>query len=203
MIVKKISELESCTSPTSTDTILIEHAGAPCAITRDDLKDNLKSDMRNYTIPAGTFIWYTGTSVPTGFLICNGQAVSRTTYSRLYSAIGTKYGTGNGSTTFNVPDLTSSSYFVRAGGTSSVGTTETDTIRNITGTLYCNSVDSVASPFISASGAFSLSDNNSHIVDWHGDGTSYHTATFNASNSVPTASENRPVNIRLVPLIAY
>lgn len=45
-------------------------------------------------------------SIPVGCLACNGQAVSRTTYSRLYNIIGTKFGAGNGSTTFNLPNLT-------------------------------------------------------------------------------------------------
>ena len=45
------------------------------------------------------------TSAPSGFLECNGASVSRTTYSNLFSAIGTKYGIGNGSTTFTLPDL--------------------------------------------------------------------------------------------------
>lgn len=54
--------------------------------------------------PIGTIIAFAG-SVPTGYLLCNGQAVSRTTYADLYAVIGTKYGAGNGSTTFNVPNL--------------------------------------------------------------------------------------------------
>ena len=53
----------------------------------------------------GTVTPYAGTSAPTGYLLCQGQAVSRTTYSALYNVIGIKYGAGNGSTTFNVPDL--------------------------------------------------------------------------------------------------
>jgi microcystin-dependent protein len=44
------------------------------------------------------------TTVPTGFVKCNGQALSRTTYAALFAAIGTTYGAGDGSTTFNVPD---------------------------------------------------------------------------------------------------
>lgn len=46
-------------------------------------------------------------SVPSGWLICGGQAVSRTTYAALFAVIGTTYGAGNGTTTFNVPDLRS------------------------------------------------------------------------------------------------
>ena len=48
---------------------------------------------------------YAGSSAPSGWLICNGQAVSRTTYAALFAVIGTTYGTGDGSTTFNVPNL--------------------------------------------------------------------------------------------------
>lgn len=55
--------------------------------------------------PTGTVSAYAGSSQPAGFLFCRGQAVSRTTYARLYAAIGDTYGAGNGSTTFNVPDL--------------------------------------------------------------------------------------------------
>ena len=44
-------------------------------------------------------------STPSGYLLCDGSAVSRTTYDRLFTTIGTSYGVGNGSTTFNIPDM--------------------------------------------------------------------------------------------------
>lgn len=53
----------------------------------------------------GEVIAYAGTTAPTGWLMCYGQAVSRSTYSALFSVIGTRFGSGNGSTTFNLPDL--------------------------------------------------------------------------------------------------
>ncbi len=53
----------------------------------------------------GLIIPWTDSSVPTGFLECAGAAVSRSTYSALFAIIGTTYGAGNGSTTFNLPDL--------------------------------------------------------------------------------------------------
>jgi len=56
-------------------------------------------------VPLGAVEAYAGSTTPTGWLLCYGQAVSRSTYSGLYSAIGTAYGTGDGSTTFNLPDL--------------------------------------------------------------------------------------------------
>ena len=48
---------------------------------------------------------FAGDTPPTGWLICDGSAVSRTTYATLFAAIGTKWGTGDGSTTFNLPDF--------------------------------------------------------------------------------------------------
>ena len=53
----------------------------------------------------GLIIPWTDSSVPTGYLECNGQAVSRSTYAALFAIIGTTYGSGNGSTTFTLPDL--------------------------------------------------------------------------------------------------
>ena len=56
-------------------------------------------------LAVGAVIAYSGSVAPIGYLLCNGQAVSRTTYADLFTAIGTTYGAGNGSTTFNVPNL--------------------------------------------------------------------------------------------------
>lgn len=56
----------------------------------------------------GMIVMYGSATPPTGFLLCNGQAVSRTTYADLFAILSTSYGVGNGSTTFNVPDLRSS-----------------------------------------------------------------------------------------------
>lgn len=54
---------------------------------------------------SGMVMPYAGSSAPTGFLLCGGQAVSRTTYSGLFAVVGTTYGVGDGSSTFNLPDL--------------------------------------------------------------------------------------------------
>lgn len=55
--------------------------------------------------PTGGMMEFAGTTAPTGYVLCNGQAISRSTYSTLYNVIGTTYGNGDGSTTFNVPDM--------------------------------------------------------------------------------------------------
>jgi len=54
--------------------------------------------------PVGSIIQTSNSATPVGYIKCNGAELDRTTYASLFSAIGTTYGTGNGSTTFNVPD---------------------------------------------------------------------------------------------------
>lgn len=57
------------------------------------------------TLPIGSIAQFGGETAPTNWLFCNGQAVSRVTYKELFEVIGTTYGDGDGSTTFNVPDF--------------------------------------------------------------------------------------------------
>lgn len=57
------------------------------------------------SIPAGVLVWYAGSTAPTGWLVADGTAVSRSSYSALFSSVGTSHGTGDGSTTFNLPNL--------------------------------------------------------------------------------------------------
>lgn len=54
--------------------------------------------------PVGVMVEFAGSSAPDGWLLCDGSAVSRTTYADLFDEIGTTWGSGDGSTTFNVPD---------------------------------------------------------------------------------------------------
>ncbi len=57
-----------------------------------------------FAVPTGTMLEFAANRAPTGYLICDGSAVSRTTYTNLFNVIGTIYGAGNGTTTFNVPN---------------------------------------------------------------------------------------------------
>lgn len=61
--------------------------------------------LDNIAAPVGSVVFVSQTSAPTGFLKANGAAISRTTYSALFAIIGTTFGVGDGSTTFNLPDL--------------------------------------------------------------------------------------------------
>lgn len=77
-------------------------------------------------LPPGMLLPYAGSSTPSGFLLCDGTAVSRTTYASLFAAVGTLWGVGDGSTTFNVPNL-SRRTLAGSGGAS------TGTLGNTTG----------------------------------------------------------------------
>lgn len=72
--------------------------------------------------PAGIVMPFAGTVEPQGYLFCDGSAVSRDTYAALFAAIGTTYGAGDGSTTFNLPDLTGR-VAIGVSGTHALGTT--------------------------------------------------------------------------------
>lgn len=80
------------TNPTRTDEV-VSYAYAQTTVTGFQ------------AIPVGGVIMFGGDTAPTGYLICNGNPISRTTYSKLFSAIGTTYGVGDGSTTFNLPNM--------------------------------------------------------------------------------------------------
>lgn len=84
------------------------------------------------TNPPGTIISFAGNSTPDGYLLCDGSAISRTTYDDLFDAIGTTYGTGDEETTFNIPNLTSGEFLESS---TIVGTTHAAGLPNISGTL--------------------------------------------------------------------
>ena len=131
-------------------------------------------------VPTGVILPYGGVSAPTGFLLCDGSAVSRTTYATLFTVIGTRFGAGNGSTTFNVPKL-NDGRFVRGVATSAIGTkysaalpaltastagahTHTRGTMDITGRI--GNVDSSSS---SATGAFYRSGSSGKLENSQGD----------------------------------
>ena len=87
-------------------------------------------------LPSGLMAPFAGSTAPVGWLLCDGSAVSRTDYANLFAIIGTTYGTGDGSTTFNIPDTRAA--FLRGAGTSTgftqnhtttLGTKESDSMQ--------------------------------------------------------------------------
>lgn len=140
------------------------------------------------------------------WLFCDGREISREAYSDLFEAIGTTYGEGNGTTTFNIPDRRG--YFGRcldAGAevdyqsNREIGSKQSDAIRNITGKMYDNHLSSMND----TEGAL-VSTVMGTAYQYIGQGTYFGLNTdFDASRVVPTAPENVVKNIAEYVCIRY
>lgn len=95
----RISALTELTNVAVDDYLVVLDTSANIA------KKVTVANFNQAVLPAGIISPYGGTTEPSGWLFCYGQAVNRVTYAALFSAIGTTYGVGDGSTTFNLPDL--------------------------------------------------------------------------------------------------
>lgn len=153
-------------------------------------------------LPAGIIIVSARASTPDGFLLCDGSALSRTSYSTLFEAIGTAYGAGNGSTTFNIPDLRGE--FIRGVDNGrgvdagrALGSAQGDAIRNITGWF-----NTWANDRKDSGGVFRIEKD---IGTGSGDGTSdpVWKVVFEPERLVPVSNENRPRNISVNFYIKY
>lgn len=121
-------------------------AGGTGATTAEAARTNLGIG-NNMLVPVGTVLACAATSVPNGYLLCNGAAVSRTTYAALFSAVGTTYGAGDGSSTFNLPNLIDR--FVQGSGTA--GTVKEAGLPNITGAVEETYLTDIGSSFSNSS----------------------------------------------------
>jgi len=131
-------------------------------------------------IPTGSITMFAGSTSPGGYLLCQGQAVSRTTYADLFAVIGTTYGTGDGSTTFNLPNLQgrfalgkSSSYALGSAGGASTVTLTTNQIpahthgsKSLTGEASAWGDTGLLGGTSSVSGIISKSGSYSYAPDW-------------------------------------
>ncbi len=102
------SVLKAYTSPNASETVrgLIELATlAEVQAGVDTERAVTPATLSNIVVPAGTILYLSRNTAPSGYLKANGAAISRTTYSALFGAIGTVFGAGDGATTFNLPDL--------------------------------------------------------------------------------------------------
>ena len=165
-------------------------------------------------------------NIPYGWLLCDGSEISRSQYSNLYSAIGVCWGTGNGSTTFNLPDLRG--MFLRGvsgdsendpdaadrivlnnnGGNTgnNVGSYQSDAIRNITGSFTSGQrwINALSNEF-PVSGVFTYIQQPGGPTYTHEsfyeDGNLQYN--FNAADVVPVGSDNRPKNVYVNYIIKY
>jgi microcystin-dependent protein len=154
--------------------------------------------------PAGTVIWTARNTAPTGYLKADGTAVSRTTYAALFSAIGTTFGAGNGSTTFNVPDLRGE--FIR-GWDDGRGVDSGRTFASAQSQNYQSHTHAVTDPGHShtvesnnaTGGNYSGGGNSSNLGPYYGTNTGSNTTGISIQNSGGT--ETRPRNVALLACV--
>jgi microcystin-dependent protein len=146
----------------------------------------LVTAVQQALVPAGAVQAFAMNSAPSGWLAADGTAVSRATYAALFAAISTTYGAGDGSTTFNLPDLRG--YFVRGSGTNSDGAAA--------GTFGAKQADELKS--------------HTHTVDAKGvnANTNFAAGSFPSGAQTLTTSatggtETRPKNIAMLYCIKF
>lgn len=151
--------------------------------------------------PAGVVQFFAQRTVPVGWLLCDGRAVSRTDYARLFSAIGETYGRGNGSTTFNLPNLIGR---FPQGAASGIGGVVAAGLPNISGRFWAARTGRGGQPETVATGAFvedgrwDAQVRNGGDDDW---GSIYRLDASRSSAIYGASSTVQPPAVKLLPCI--
>jgi len=146
------------------------------------------------TNPIGAILEWPSNTIPTNWLLCNGQAVSRTDYSELFAVIGTTYGAGDGSTTFNVPDRR---------GNIAIGKNDSDTDFNTLGktggakkrTLVLANIPSHSHTFTGTAHTHTL-NGHTHSVGAHSHGLNSHTHSIPALSGTAASAGSHSHSVR-------
>jgi len=166
-------------------------------------------------VPIGTVMAYMGTTAPDGWMLCNGAAISRSVYSALFSVIGVASGSGNGTSTFNVPDLRGR--FLRGvDGSAGFDPDAGSRTPNLPGGATGNNVGSLQNDGFEThshtmtSPLFSINDAVNHlqltITTQVSNASNYangRTTTTNTSINTTGGNETRPVNVYVNYIIKY
>ena len=138
-------------------------------------------------VPVGSVFWLAAQTAPEGYLICDGSAVSRTEYADLFAAIGTTFGTGDGSTTFALPNLQAA--FVRGAGSQD----------GYSATFGQKQEATSLRQYSNAFAAYSYADKGNYVTDNNTPGIGVNSNNYRSGNNIYV----RPYNIALTPIIRY
>lgn len=147
-------------------------------------------------VPTGMIAFFDLTQIPDGWLLCNGANVSRTTYAALFAAIGTRFGAGDGSTTFTLPNL-DGRFLQGTTDTSQVGKYVEAGLPNITGSFsnFRTTGPSYNGCFYASSGCSQRHGSDSASFAGAGFDSSRSSAVYGSTNTV------QPLSIKLLPCI--
>lgn len=149
--------------------------------------DAVPDDMWSGLTPVGSIFWFASQTAPDGYLICDGSAIGRMDYARLFEVIGTNFGGGDGRTTFALPDLRAA--FIRGAGSQNGYSATFGNKQEATGISYRNSDICSQIP--------------TNIDKVWGTSESSNTLTRNPVASGKSYAAIRPYNLSLTPIIKY
>ena len=163
--------------------------------------------LGNLGVITGKIEWFAFNKAPDGYLVCNGASVSRTTYANLFAVIGTTFGSGNGSTTFNLPDLRDR--YIIGANTNALGTKIAEQLPNIKGGLESDPYGHLLAGSDSArqSGAITYIEKriSSGSVEAGSDSnvTSFTLDAHNSNSIYTDGGHVYPLSLALLPCIKY
>ncbi len=153
----------------------------------------------------GVIEWYAGENTPNGYFLCNGDAISRTENESLFNVIGEIYGTGDGSTTFNLPNLISGNRFIRG---DSIPATMQDDATSVNGLTVSEAGQHRHTTAISNNngvnegyGRTTITFSNAKNVN--STGSVYTNYAADHTHVLSGDTETRPINISFRPIIKY
>lgn len=167
-------------------------------------QDKLAAGVLATFVPAGAIIAWAGSTAPAGYLLCDGSQVSRTTYADLYAVVSTSFGSGNGSTTFHLPDLRGRFLRMKDGGTGRDPNAATRTAIN-TGGAVGDNVGSLQGEAFKSHTHSVFSRTGTDVVGG-GSAEIFMTSAFdNATDATEAAGgdETRPINVYVNYIIKY
>lgn len=170
----KISDLPITTNIQDGSSFVLVQNGVTKKITWSSLRPAFYD-----ATPVGTYISGAWETAPAGYVMCDGSAISRTDYANLFACIGVKFGAGDGSTTFNVPDLRDKTIQGR-NANQTIGESLEAGLPNITGVI---ALSPNPSSVIGTTGCFSSNGGGGQRAEWGPTGSFPSGAKFNASKS--------------------
>ena len=169
-------------------------ASAAAQSAQDAAKSAQEAAALSATVPVGALLMGPVATMP-GYILCDGRAVSRTQYAALFAAIGTNFGAGDGSSTFNVPDYRGCFLRMAGGSAGTMYQKQPQGLPDVVGSMPVN-------PGGKNTGAFSQSNGASHNL--YGYSSDITIFASSASNSIyGAANEVRPVNFAVNYFIKY
>ena len=175
-----------------------------------DFQAQITAYAGQFILPSGTIAYFPFATAPSGWLAANGAAISRSTYSALFSAIGTTYGAGDGGTTFAIPDLRGQ--FIRSLDSGRgvdtgrvIGSTQADALKSHTHTAVDSGHSHIWWNAPTNTAWFAYGDNKISFTLYNEGGNPAVTLPgyANVAISASGGTETRPTNVALLSCIKY